>query len=225
MVIIENFFTFGQELEYLGIILFSFISSIIVFIPIRYFPVIMTAALSKNFDPNLIALCSTIGAVAGKMIIFCGSYYGRKIILNDTIKKRMRPLSKLLSRYGWIGTFIAAATPIPDDIVYIPLGLAKYNPLKFASALFAGKFVLSEVIVVVSVYFGRPFIEYLLAETSNPESLITIAAITIAITGITVYYFIKIDWEKIIGKWFPWTLEEDKTLDNKDEQENLGTKK
>lgn len=185
----------------------------------------MTAALSKNFDPNLIALCSTIGAVAGKMIIFCGSYYGRKIILNDTIKKRMRPLSKLLSRYGWIGTFIAAATPIPDDIVYIPLGLAKYNPLKFASALFAGKFVLSEVIVVVSVYFGRPFIEYLLAETSNPESLITIAAITIAITGITVYYFIKIDWEKIIGKWFPWTLEEDKTLDNKDEQENSGTKK
>ena len=184
----------------------------------------MTAALSKNFDPNLIALCSTIGAVAGKMIIFCGSYYGRKIILNDTIKKRMRPLSKLLSRYGWIGTFIAAATPIPDDIVYIPLGLAKYNPLKFASALFAGKFVLSEVIVVVSVYFGRPFIEYLLAETSNPESLITIAAITIAITGITVYYFIKIDWEKIIGKWFPWTLEEDKTLDNKDEQENSGTK-
>ena len=118
-----------------------------------------------------------------------------------------------------------AATPIPDDIVYIPLGLAKYNPLKFASALFAGKFVLSEVIVVVSVYFGRPFIEYLLAETSNPESLITIAAITIAITGITVYYFIKIDWEKIIGKWFPWTLEEDKTLDNKDEQENSGTKK
>jgi membrane protein DedA with SNARE-associated domain len=225
LVIIENFFTFGQELEYLGIILFSFISSIIVFIPIPYFPVLMTAALSKNFDPNLIALCSTIGAVAGKMIIFCGSYYGRKIILNDTIKKRMRPLSKLLSRYGWIGTFIAAATPIPDDIVYIPLGLAKYNPLKFASALFAGKFVLSEVIVVVSVYFGRPFIEYLLAETSNPESLITIAAITIAITGITVYYFIKIDWEKIIGKWFPWTLEEDKALDNKDDRENSGTKK
>jgi membrane protein DedA with SNARE-associated domain len=128
LVIIENFFTIGQELEYLGIILFCFISSIIVFIPIPYFPVLMTAALSKNFDPNLIALCSTIGAVAGKMIIFCGSYYGRKIILNDTIKKRMLPLRKLLSRYGWIGTFIAAATPIPDDIVYIPLGLAKYNP-------------------------------------------------------------------------------------------------
>jgi hypothetical protein len=37
-----------------------------------------------------------------------------------------------------MGVFIAASTPIPDDIVYIPLGLAKYSPL-IASALFAGK--------------------------------------------------------------------------------------
>lgn len=168
MFIIENFFNFGLELGYLGIVLFSFISSVIVFIPIPYFPVLMSAALNKNFDPTLIVLFSTIGAVAGKMIIFCGSYYGRKIILSYNTKKRMLPLQKLLSRYGWMGVFTAAATPIPDDIVYIPLGLAKYSPLKFASALFVGKFILGGVIVVFSIYFGRPFIEYLIAETSKP---------------------------------------------------------
>lgn len=219
MLGIENLFNFGLELGYLGIVLFSFVSSVIVFIPIPYFPVLMSAALNKNFDPTLIVLFSTIGAVAGKMIIFCGSYYGRKIILSYNTKKRMLPLQKLLSRYGWMGVFTAAATPIPDDIVYIPLGLAKYSPLKFASALFAGKFVLGEVIVVVSIYFGRPFIEYLLAETSDPESLVTIAAITIAITVVMIYYFIKIDWKKIIGKWFPWTLERDKNSNNKDGRE------
>jgi membrane protein DedA with SNARE-associated domain len=219
LLIIENFFNFGLELGYLGVVLFSFVLSVIVFIPIPYFPVLITAALNKNFDPTLIALCGTIGAVAGKMIIFCGSYYGRKVILSDNTKKRMLPLQRLLSRYGWLGVFIAATTPIPDDIVYIPLGLARYSPLKFASALFAGKFVLGEVIVVVSIYFGRPFIEYLLAETSDPESLVTIAAITIAITIVIIYYFIKIDWKKIIGKWFPWTLERDKNSNNKDGRE------
>jgi membrane protein YqaA with SNARE-associated domain len=61
------------------------------------------------------------------MIIFCGSYYGRKVILSDNTKKRMLPLQRLLSRYGWLGVFIAATTPIPDDIVYIPLGLARYS--------------------------------------------------------------------------------------------------
>ena len=217
MVIIENFLNFGLEFEYLGIVLFSFISSVIVFIPIPYFPVLMAAALDKNLDPTLIAFFSAIGAVAGKMIIFCGSYYGRKIIFNDYTKKRTVPLQKLLRRYGWIGAFIAAATPIPDDIVYIPLGLARYNPLKFASALFAGKFVLGEVVVVVSIYFGRPFIEYLLAEASDPESLVTVAAIMMAITVVMIYFFIKIDWKKIVGKWFPWTLEKDKNSDSKDE--------
>jgi membrane protein DedA with SNARE-associated domain len=214
---IENFFNFGLELEYLGIVLFSFVLSVIVFIPIPHFPVLMTAALNKNFDPTLIALCGTIGAVTGKMIIFYGSYYGRKMILSDNTKKRMLPLQRLLSRYGWIGVFIAATTPIPDDIVYIPLGLAKYSPLKFASALFAGKFLLGEVVVVASIYFGRPFIEYLLAEASDPESLVTVAAIMVAITVVMIYYFIKIDWKKIIGKWFPWTLEKDKNSDSKDE--------
>jgi membrane protein DedA with SNARE-associated domain len=109
----------------------------------------------------------------------------------------------LLSRYGWMGVFIAASTPIPDDIVYIPLGLAKYSPLKFASALFLGKFMLGGVIVVTSIYFGRLFIEYLLAETSNPKSLIIIAAITIAIAVVMIYYFIKIDREKILENGFP----------------------
>lgn len=40
------------------------------------------------------------------------------------------------------------------------------------SALFVGKFILGGVIVVISIYFGRPFVEYLLAETSNPTFLI-----------------------------------------------------
>jgi hypothetical protein len=95
-------------------------------------------------------------------------------------------------------------------IVYIPLGLAKYSPIKFASALFVGKFILGGVIVVISM----------IAETSNPISLIIIAATTIAIIVLTIYYFIKINWEKIIGKWFPWTLEKDKSSDDKDGREN-----
>jgi hypothetical protein len=63
-------------------------------------------------------------------------------------------------------------------------------------------------------------IQKIIAETSNPVSLIIIAATTIAIIVLTIYYFIKIDWEKIIGKWFPWTLEKDKSSDDKDGREN-----
>ena len=43
----------------------------------------------------------------------------------------MKPFQKLVKRYGGSAAFVAAATPIPDDLVYIPLGLAKYNPKRF----------------------------------------------------------------------------------------------
>ena len=37
--------------------------------------------------------------------------------------------------------FFAAATPIPDDLVYVPLGLAKYNPKRFFIATLTGLFL------------------------------------------------------------------------------------
>jgi membrane protein DedA with SNARE-associated domain len=70
--------------------------------------------------------------VAAKILIFYISYYGNNLLKVGT-KKRILPLQRFLSRYGWLGAFIAALTPIPDDLVYIPLGLAKYGSLKFAS--------------------------------------------------------------------------------------------
>jgi membrane protein DedA with SNARE-associated domain len=79
-----------------------------------------------------------------------------------------------LSRYGWLGAFIAALTPIPDDLVYIPLGLAKYSPWKFASAIFAGKFLLNEGIVWGTIVLGRPFIENVIPDnnTTTPSDII-----------------------------------------------------
>jgi len=119
----------------------------------------------------------------------------------------MLPLQRLLSKYGWGGAFVAALTPIPDDLVYIPLGLAKYSPWKFATATFAGKFIFSEVLVLGAVYFGKPFVDKLISNTSTPFTLIVGAAISIIALGIIIYLSYKIDWAKVIGRWFPWTVD------------------
>ena len=214
---IEDLFPFDPELGYLGILLVSFVSSIIPFIPVPYFPILITATFNPRFDPNIIALSSAIGTVAAKTVIFMVSYYGRKI-LSDKTKKRMLPLQKLVSRYGWPGAFVAALTPIPDDLVYIPLGLTKYSPWKFAAATFAGKLAMNEAIVWGSVYFGRPFVERLVAESTGNFTILIIAAVaSIAVLGVTIYFSLKIDWGKIIGRWFPWTL---KDCDDEKKDEN-----
>jgi membrane protein DedA with SNARE-associated domain len=213
LVTLEDLFPFDPELGYLGILIISFVASLVPFIPIPYFPLLITASFNSNFNPHLIALASASGTVAAKTIIFFASYYGRKI-LSDNTKQRMRPLQKLVSRYGWTGAFIAALTPIPDDLVYIPLGLAKYSPWKFATATFAGKVLMNEAIVWSSIFLGRPFVESIIGDTTDPTWLIVGAIASIALLGVTIYYSLRIDWAKLIGRWFPWALEDD---DNKKE--------
>jgi membrane protein DedA with SNARE-associated domain len=210
LVSFGEIFALYEGLGYLGILLISFIGSVIVFIPVPYFPVLVTATLNRSFDPHVIALSSAAGAVAAKMIIFYGSYYGRNILSNKT-KKRILPLQRLLSRYGWAGAFVASVTPVPDDLVYIPLGLAKYKPWKFATAVFAGKMILNEIIVAGTSLIGRPFVDILSSEEINPVYLVTAAVVSALVLGLLIYYSLRIDWSKIIGKWFPWTLSADDT--------------
>jgi membrane protein DedA with SNARE-associated domain len=199
LVNIDEIFAFYADFGYIGILLISFVGSVIVFIPIPYFPLLVTAALNKQLDPHILALSSAIGAVIAKMIIFYVSYYGRNIL----------PLQRLLSRYGGPGAFIAALTPIPDDLIYIPLGLSKYNPWKFAIATFLGKFLLNEIIVLGAVFLGRPFVESLGSDSTEPVYLVIGAITSFIVLGIILYLYLKIDWAKIIGKWFPWTIQDD----------------
>ena len=208
MVGLEELFPFSDELGYLSIFLISFLGSLVVFVPVPYFPVILAAALSDKFDPHLIALASALGSVIAKTIIFFASYYGRKA-LSTTTKKRMLPLQRLVSRYGWPGAFLASATPIPDDIVYIPLGLARYSPWKFALATFAGKMAMTEAIVWGTIFLGRPIAEDVISSATDYTTLIIIGVASVAVMGVILYFTLKLDWGRLLGRWFPWAVRDD----------------
>ena len=109
----------------------------------------------------------------------------------------------MVAKYGSLGAFIAALTPIPDDLVYIPLGLVKYSPWKFIVSTFLGKLILNEIIVWGSVYLGRPFIEKVISKNIDPIMVILVTVVSITILGLLIYLSLKIDWEKVISKWFP----------------------
>lgn len=221
MIDIQDLYYFYSGSGYIGIFLISFIGSIIPFIPVPYFPVLVTSGLDKSLDPNIIILLSTIGAVMAKTIIFIASYYGRNILSKKT-KTRMLPLQKLLSKYGGIGVFVAALTPIPDDLVYIPLGIAKYSPSRFALFTFIGKFLLGAIIVWGTVYLGRPIMEGFLNMTDSNDqySAILVAVLSVILLILVLFFTFKFDWAKIIGKWFPWALDNSDTGSDHDNNKN-----
>jgi membrane protein DedA with SNARE-associated domain len=199
---------------YLGILLVSFIISILFFLPIPYFPLPLIAAFNKNLDPHIISLSGTAGAVAAKMIIFYLAYSGRNFIFKKS-KGRTLSLQKLLGKYGWIGALVAPIIPFSENFIYITLGLTKYNPWKFAVSVFAGVFLYNEFIVWLGVLLGRPFVQSIISQftnTSNPTALIIAIILSGAGVLVTLYLLVKINWNKIIGKRFPWTR-----TDNSDE--------
>ncbi len=207
MVTLEDLLPLYDYFGYPGILLVSFIINILFFLPIPYFPLPLLAAFNENLNPHLISLSGTAGAVAAKMIIFYLAYSGRNIITRISKGKTMS-LQKFLGKYGWIGALIAPIIPFSENLIYITLGLTRYSPQKFAIAVFIGVILYNEFIVWIGVLLGRPFVDGMISSitnTNNPAAIII--AVILSIVGIltTLYLLIKINWNKIIGKRFPWT--------------------
>ncbi len=200
-------FSFAPEVGYLSLALVNFFGSLVPFVPLPGFLLLATMSVGNQFDLHILALLSAVTATAAKQIIFYVSYGGRRII-NEKTRKRIRPFERLVKRYGAVAAFFAAATPIPDDLVYVPLGLAKYNPKRFFIATFTGKIVLSYSIVFISHYLGfslvEPFLENIDDATPVYIGIIIFGAMMTAV----VVLLLRLDWQRILGKLAPWTLDE-----------------
>jgi membrane protein DedA with SNARE-associated domain len=207
-------FPFTPEVGYLGLTIVSFFGSLIPFVPIPSFVLLATMAVGDQFDIHVLALSAALAATVAKQIIFYASYGGRKIISEKT-KKRMKPFQKLVKRYGGSAAFVAAATPIPDDLVYIPLGLAKYNPKRFFVATLLGKIILYYVIVLISHYTGLSLLEPMLQDIEDPLLVYIGIIIFSVVMTVVVILLLRLNWEKVLGKIAPWTLD-----DNDDNNQN-----
>ena len=209
-----DIFPFAPEVGYIGLALVSFIGSLIPFVPVPSFNLLATMSVGEQFDLHILALVSAFTATIAKQIIFYASYGGRRMISEKT-KKRMRPFQKLVKRYGGAAAFVAAATPIPDDMVYIPLRLAKYNPKRFFIATLSGKIVLCYIIVLISHYTGLSILEPILEDIDDPFAIYAGIIVFGAIMTAIVILLLRLDWARILGRVAPWTLD-----DNEDATQN-----
>lgn len=202
-----DLFPFAPEVGYLSLTLVNFFGSLVPFVPLPGFLLLATMSVGTQYDLHILALLSAVSATIAKQIIFYLSYGGRKII-NEKTRKRMRPFERLIKRYGAGAAFFAAATPIPDDLVYVPLGLAKYNPRRFFVATLTGKIVLSYVIVFISHYLGLSLVEPFVENIEDPMHVYFGIFIFGAMMTTVVILLLRLDWQRILGKFAPWTLDE-----------------
>jgi membrane protein DedA with SNARE-associated domain len=200
-------FPFAPEIGYIGLVLVNFFGSLIPFIPLPGFIFLASMSVGNQFDLHVLAILSALSATAAKQIIFYVSYEGRRIISEKT-RKRMRPFERLVKRYGAAAAFFAAATPIPDDLIYVPLGLAKYNPKRFFIATLTGKLVLSYSIVFISHHLGMSLVQPYLENITDVTTIYVGIIVFGVMMTVVVVLLLRLNWAKILGRFVPWTLDE-----------------
>ena len=214
---IWDFFPFfSPEVGYLGLALVSFLGSLIPFVPIPSFILLVTMSVGDQFDIHILAILAAVTATFAKQIIFYASYGGRRIISEKT-KTRMLPFQRLVKKYGAAAAFVAAATPIPDDLVYVPLGLAKYNPRRFFISTLLGKLVLCYILVLSSHYLSDSIVDPIFDsfgitsadDLENPWPILAGIIIFGVSMTLVVILLLRLDWSKILGRFMPWTLDDD----------------
>lgn len=200
-------FPFSPEVGYLSLALVNFFGSLIPFIPLPGFLLLATMSVGDEFNLHILVLVSALTATVAKQIIFYVSFQGRRI-MNEKTRKRMRPFERLVKRYGAAAAFFAAATPIPDDLIYVPLGLSKYNPKRFFIATLTGKIVLSYSIVLISHSLGLSLIEPYLKDIPDMNTVYIGIAVFVAMMTAAIVLLLRLDWARVLGRFAPWTLDE-----------------
>ena len=181
-------------LGYIGIFITSFAGTTSIVIPIPYVPILLAAALSGKFNPALLALAAGLGSGIGEMVGYAIGRAGRKVI-GEKYERRFTALAKIFSKYGAIAIYIFALTPLPDDLIIIPLGLIKYGFWRAFIPCFLGKLSMCTIVAYFGAYASN--IVYQLYGEAGVTSTI-IAAIALSIILILLF---KIDWEKVLEKY------------------------
>jgi membrane protein YqaA with SNARE-associated domain len=215
---IEDWLTiFATQYGYLGIFLISLIGAMSIFVPIPYTVVIFILGGLETFDPFLIAVAAGIGSAIGEFSGYLLGVGGRKVI-GDRYKKRMEFITKLFKKYGSVAIFIFALTPLPDDLLFIPLGVMRYSLLRAFIPAVLGKFF-SNLIIAYSGRLSLDIVKNIFGVEGEGMSLLIGTIIGIVLLIIVIIVMFKVDWEKHFAKY----VEEPKPEDSGEASETSET--
>jgi len=182
--------TVAGQYGYLGIFFISFLGTASIIFPIPYTIIIFTIGSLRSLDPLLIAISGAAGSALGEFTGYFLGYYGRAIV-NQERQKKMNHILKVFSHYGAVSIFLFALTPLPDDLLFIPLGIMRYSFLKAFLPSFLGKMLMCSILA----YGGYLSIGFIESIFGNGGIWTTIATVILLIVIVVVMF--KVDWEKV----------------------------
>ncbi|MHC1590068.1 MAG: YqaA family protein [Candidatus Hecatellaceae archaeon] len=188
-----------QELGVLGVFAASFIGASSIFIPIPYHVLIFWVGANTNYNVYLIVAAAGLGSAIGEMVGY-GAGYAAKRVFSETRRRRLDAMLKVLLRHRKIWpllVFLFALTPLPDDVIFVPLGIVRMDFVRVFVPCVFGKLAMFYVLVAGGRYLGDAARGVL----SGGEVNVMITAASIIVFIIILVIMLKIDWEKILAKY------------------------
>jgi membrane protein YqaA with SNARE-associated domain len=144
--------------------------------------------------PTLLAvgLLVALAASCAKGIYYVGTFFVSKH-LSEKRRTKLDADAVKIKRWAFLLLFAAAATPIPDEPIVIPLGLMKYSIPKFFTAYFLGKLT----IAFAGALLGN-VIETSFAGVLNSTSMIVVSLV---LTVVITVVLLKVDFGKLAERF------------------------
>ena len=116
------------QYSYVGVFAISLIGAMSIIVPIPYTFIILTLGI-EGMNPLLLTVAGGLGSGVGEFSGYILGYYGRSVI-SEKQQRKMDFMIRVFNRYGPITIFLFALTPLPDDLLFIPLGMLRYKFVK-----------------------------------------------------------------------------------------------
>jgi membrane protein YqaA with SNARE-associated domain len=175
--------------DLLGVLLTSFGLNLIPFAGPSNLLIAANAALITKADPWTLGFLIAVGSASAKLVHYVLTFFAGRFV-SEKRRKILDAEGQKIKPWAFLALLVASATPIPDDPIIIPLGLLKYNPIKFYLAVFLGKLS----ITVFGAYLGKSgenFFSPLIDQS-------TIIAISILLTIAVTILLFKVDVTKVL---------------------------
>jgi membrane protein YqaA with SNARE-associated domain len=175
----------AAQYGYPGVFAISLAGSAIPFIPLPYLAVVVL--LSESKDPLLLGLIAGAGGAIGKLTSYVLGRLGY-LAMGKSTQRNLDAIQGVMAKYGTLGVFVFAVTPLPDDVYVIPMGIARLSFWRFFAANLAGKIVLS----VLVAYLGRAYLSTLSAFLGGESFPLLVLAV--ASTAAITFVMTRCDW-------------------------------
>jgi len=177
--------------ELFGVLLTAFVLNLIPFAGPSNLLIAANAVLLVNADPWIVGALVALGSATAKLLHYVVAFFIRELV-SERRRELLDEVRQRIGRWAFIALYVAAATPIPDEPIVIPLGLLRYSPLKFYLTYLLGKLS----ITIPGAYMGGVLKEHFAPIIGQEAMAIASIVMTIVITVL----LLKIDVGQVVQK-------------------------